>query len=268
MWLYLSLDVPAAAVEETVDENTTDPDIDIDTGTETDIDKAKDIDTDTAADSDSEEASDPGTKDADKQTADEKDGSEKAAKDTKDTKPEELVFDGDDYTVTVIDKNSILPEAAHVESEEIRREDSKQEKAYDEYVAKTEEALGLDEGTVSYARIFDIKIVDSDGNKFDIPEPVDVSIRLADRDINKGSKGSKKTEKVPAEDLQVVHFEDGSEEGEVIDSVTENEEDGSVVEFEAEGFSIYSIVDTPEPAHFEPYKLNSVEGKIFYKRGK
>ncbi len=253
------IDVPAAAVEETVDENTTDPDIDIDTGTETDIDKAKDIDTDTAADSDSEEASDPGTKDADKQTADEKDGSVKAAKDTKDTKPEELVFDGDDYTVTVIDKNSILPEAVHVESEEIRKEDSKQKKAFDEYVAKTEEALGLDEGTVSYARVFDIKIVDSEGNKYDIPEPVDVSIRLADRDSNKGSKGSKKTEKAPAEDLQVVHFEDGAEEGEVIESVTENEEDGPVVEFEAEGFSVYSIVEAPEPVHFDPYKLNSVE---------
>ncbi len=248
------IDVPAAAVEETVVENTTDPDIDIDTGTETDIDKdkAKDIDTDTAADSDSEEASDPGTKDADKQTADEKDGSEKAAKDTKDTKPEELVFEGDDYTVTVIDKNSILPEAAHVESEEIRREDSKQEKAYDEYVAKTEEALGLDEGTVSYARIFDIKIVDGEGNKYDIPEPVDVSIRLADRDSSKGSKGTKKTETASAEDLQVVHFEDGAEEGEVIESVTENEEDGSVVEFEAEGFSVYSIVEAPEPV------LNSI----------
>lgn len=255
------IDVPAAAVEETVDENTTDPDIDIDTGTETDIDKdkAKDIDADTAADSDSEEASDPGAKDADKQTADEKDGSEKAAKDIKDTKPEELLFEGDDYTVTVIDKNSILPEAAHVESEEIRREDSKQEKAYDEYVAKTEEALGLDEGTVSYARIFDIKIVDSEGNKYDIPEPVDVSIRLADRDSSKSLKGSKKSEPASAEDLQVVHFEDGSEEGEVIESVTENEEDGSVVEFEAEGFSVYSIVEAPKPVHFDPYKLNSVE---------
>lgn len=262
--------MPAAAVEETVDENTTDPDIDIDTGTETDIDKdkAKDIDTDTAADSDSEEASDPGAKDADKQTADEKDGSEKAAIDIKDTKPEELLFEGDDYTVTVIDKNSILPEAAHVESEEIRREDSKQEKAYDEYVAKTEEALGLDEGTVSYARIFDIKIVDSEGNKFDIPEPVDVSIKLADRDNSKGTKGSKKSEPTSVEDLQVVHFEDGAEEGEVIESATESEEDGSVVEFEAEGFSVYSIVEAPKPVHFDPYKLNSVgeiEGNTAYK---
>ena len=243
------IDVPAAAVEETVDENTTDPDIDIDTGTETDIDKDKDIDIDIdtdaniADDSDSEEDSDPSAKDADKQTADEKDGSVKSAKDTK---SEGLVFEGDDYTVTVIDKNSILPEAVHVESEEIRGEDSKQKKAYDEYVTKTEEALGLDEGTVSYARVFDIKIVDSEGNKFDIPEPVDVSIKLADRDGSKGSKGTKKAEEDPADDLQVVHFEDGAEEGEVIESVTENEDDGSVVEFEAEGFSVYSIVEAPE----------------------
>ena len=124
------IDVPAAAVEETVDENTTDSYIDIDTGIETDIDKDIDIDIDTDAniadDSDSEEASDPSAKDADKQTADEKDGSVKSAKDTK---SEGLVFEGDDYTVTVIDKNSILPEAVHVESEEIRGEDSKQKKA-------------------------------------------------------------------------------------------------------------------------------------------
>lgn len=245
------IDVPAAAVEETVDENTTDPDIDLDTGTETDKDIDKD--TDTADDLSTEEADDRGTQDVDVPAADEKSEASRAAddtkntKDTKDTEPEGLIFEGDDYTVTVIDKNSILPEAAHVESEEIRREDSKQEKAYDEYVAKTEEALGLDEGTVSYARVFDIKIVDGEGNKYDIPEPVDVSIKLADRDSSKGSKGTKKTETASAEDLQVVHFEDGAEECEVIESVTENVDDGSVVEFEAEGFSVYSIVEAPEP---------------------
>ena len=257
--------MPAAAVEETVDENTTDPDIDLDTGTETDKDIDKD--TDTADDLSTEEADDRGTQDVDVPAADEKSEASRAAddtkntKDTKDTEPEGLIFEGDDYTVTVIDKNSILPEAAHVESEEIRREDSKQEKAYDEYVAKTEEALGLDEGTVSYARVFDIKIVDGEGNKYDIPEPVDVSIRLADRDSSKSSKGSKKSEPASAEDLQVVHFEDGSKEGEVIESVTENEEDGSVVEFEAEGFSVYSIVEAPEPKPiYQPVStLNDIE---------
>lgn len=57
------IDVPAAAVEETVDENTTDPDIDLDTGTETDKDIDKD--TDTADDLSTEEADDRGTQDVD-----------------------------------------------------------------------------------------------------------------------------------------------------------------------------------------------------------
>ena len=238
------IDVPAVAAEENVDMGKN-------AENETDKEKAADTDTDIGDagvqgdDNKNEETADAKNKE---NTEDAKDAEYiKDKKFANNTEPEELIFEGDDYTVTVIDKNSILPEAAHVESEEIRKDSRKQAETFDEYVAKTEEALGWDEGTVSYARIFDIKIVDGEGNKFDIPEPVDVSISLADRVSGEGSKGSQKTEPASTEDLHVVHFPDGSEEGEEVRSSTENGEDGSVVEFEADGFSVYSIVEAPEP---------------------
>lgn len=170
-----------------------------------------------------------------------------------------LIYEGNGYTVTVTDKNEILPESVHVEAEEILRDSKKQTLVYDDYVARTEEALGWEEGSATYIRLFDIKIADENGNKFDIPAPVDVSIRLADRDIGDGSKGSQNAEQASAEDLHVVHFPDGAEEGEEVQSSTQNGENESVVEFQADGFSVYSIVEAPEPVHFDPYKISTLD---------
>lgn len=127
--------------------------------------------------------------------------------------------------------------------------------SYEEYAALAEQALGLEEGSASSVRLFDIRIVDENGEKVEIQAPVDVKIELA------GERFGDNT-------TNIVHFADNADP-EVIEAETntntntntdavsiENPEtDGGsfddemsrTVCFEAEGFSVYAVVDGPEP---------------------
>lgn len=95
------------------------------------------------------------------------------------------------------------------------------------YMTRTAAALGIEEGSVDYIRLFDIKVV-RNGEKIEIAAPVEVKITLADAESS---------------DLSVVHFADGEESGDIVAGVNL---DGQTVSFEAEGFSIYSIVSSGE----------------------
>ena len=170
-----------------------------------------------------------------------------------------LASDGRNYKVTVTyGPETGIPENADLSVEEIlpdemsgSEDDGITSSAYEEYVSKTENALGIEEGTAGYIRLFDIKIVDKDNPdvKYQPAEgaAVDVRIELADSD---------------SENLNVVHFADGAVEGEIIESDTENSEDQTMVEFQADSFSVYSIVDAPEPADHVVtgwYEANSLD---------
>ena len=148
---------------------------------------------------------------------------------------------GEKYKVTVTyDSNAGIPDGSKLAVEEILQEpevvapdetestDADTLFTYDEYIRKTAEALGWEEGSPSYIRLFDIKIVDPDGRKVEIAAPVDVRIELADKESSR--------------DTKVVHFADGAENGDVIENV---ETEGAEVHFAAEGFSAYAIVDGP-----------------------
>ena len=104
---------------------------------------------------------------------------------------------------------------------------------YAGYLEQAKDALGEAAGSVGYARFFDITIVDGNGTGVQPAEDstVGVRIRLLDREAVSG-------------DSQVVHF------GEVPE-VLEAEAEGDAVSFEASGFSVYAIVDAPEPAEAE-----------------
>ncbi|MBQ7437392.1 MAG: LPXTG cell wall anchor domain-containing protein [Oscillospiraceae bacterium] len=148
-----------------------------------------------------------------------------------------LASDGKNYKVTVTyGAETGIPEGAELEAEEIlpdENDDASTLSAYDEYVSKTENALGMEEGTAGYIRLFDIKIVDKDDHeiKYQPAEGtvVDVRIELADAEEGK--------------DLSVVHFADGAEEGDKVESSTESVDGRQTVSFEASGFSVYGIVD-------------------------
>ena len=70
---------------------------------------------------------------------------------------------------------------------------------------------------------------------------MEVKIELADKEESR--------------ELNVVHFVDGEETGDVLENVeiTGPEESGedAAVSFEAEGFSVYALVEAPEPVEME-----------------
>ena len=157
-----------------------------------------------------------------------------------------ITADGEGYLITVVyQADAGIPEGAELAVEEITEGSS----AYDTYVANTENTLGMEEGSAGFIRLFDISIVDKDDHdiKYQPAEgtTVDVRIELTDSGSNN--------------DLSVVHFEDENDNGSVVETSTETAAEGQVVEFQAEGFSVYAVVDAPEPVNYEPYKLSSTD---------
>ena len=133
--------------------------------------------------------------------------------------------DGNTYEISLTyNAGTKLPTGAELSVEEILS-DSEQ---YADYVNEAEETLGWETGSASYVRLFDITIVDTEGEKLQPREgtTVSVSIRLLD------------WEETGAE-TQVIHF---GEEPEILENTTE----GDTVAFEASAFSVYAIVEAPE----------------------
>ena len=145
--------------------------------------------------------------------------------------PVTLKAEGDDYVVTVTyDASALLPEDVKIEVEEILDNARK----YDSYCDQALEAVqkeNKEAEEISYIRLFDITLVDGEGNKVQPKAAVDVQIRLKD---------VKKVE----ESTRVVHFAGNAEKPEVVDSEIE----GKDVSFEADGFSIYAVIGTGDVA--------------------
>ena len=142
-----------------------------------------------------------------------------------------LASDGHNYKITVTCKGDAgVPENAGLSVTEV----TETYRDYASYVAKTEEVLGIEEGSASYIRLFDISIVDSNNQKIEISAPVEVQIELAD---------------TQSEDLSVVHF---GEQEEIIEASGTSADGGTQLSFEATGFSVYAIVEAPEPFQGRP----------------
>lgn len=147
-----------------------------------------------------------------------------------------LASNGKNYKITVTyGAETGIPADANLSVEEIlpsENDDASTSSAYEEYVSKTENALGMAEGSAGYIRLFDIKIIDKDDHsvKYQPKEGtvVDVRIELADAEDGK--------------DLSVIHFADDDADGLTVAS----EMDGQTVIFETSGFSVYAIVDGDE----------------------
>lgn len=142
--------------------------------------------------------------------------------------------DGKDYVITVTyDTSTKIPEDARLIAKEVQKGDD----GYKAYVEDTADTIGSQVEDLSYIRLFDIKIVDKDDPnvKYQPAEgtAVDVRIELADKET--GKKAEKNT--------KVVHFADGAEAGEVIDTL---DVEGNEIHFQAKGFSAYAIVEGPE----------------------
>ena len=156
-----------------------------------------------------------------------------------------LASDGLNYKVSVTyGSETGIPETAELEVNEILPEDlsgagtsSVYGMSYGEYVAYTENALGMEEGSAGYIRLFDIKIVDKDEHsvKYQPVEGtvVDVQIELVDKDSSEEAAAS----------TQVVHFADDMEIPNIVEFINV---EGITVSFETSGFSVYAIVETAD----------------------
>lgn len=101
---------------------------------------------------------------------------------------------------------------------------------YDSYLEMAAETIGWDAGLIPYARFFDITILNADGETVQPTDGTSVSVSVHLSDYAGLS-----------EESQVLHF---GEEPEVLQHTA----DGGTVEFETSSFSVYAIVDAPEPA--------------------
>ena len=152
-----------------------------------------------------------------------------------------LASDGHNYKVTVnYGDDAGVPSGAELDVHEITSDSAgqKSDGSFDKYVSEAESALGLENGSAAYIRLFDITIVDRNGEKVEIKAPVEVRIELADKDSSKTAEDNTK----------VVHFADSNDKPDVVESVGV---DGDTVRFEAGSFSVYAIVEAPEPYETE-----------------
>ncbi len=161
---------------------------------------------------------------------------------------EYIASNGHNYRISVTYRaDAGIPENAGLSVEEITESSS----AYEAYVANTENALGMEEGSAGYIRLFEISIVDKDDPDIQYqPAPgttVDVRIELADAQDNS---------------LSVVHFADENDSGSLVDA------DASVQEviFEASGFSVYAIVGDTN-AKYVFHDTNGSEYSFLNKNG-
>ena len=157
-----------------------------------------------------------------------------------------LAGDGKTYQVTVtygIDAG--VPEGSELNVSEIVKEASSSDAAssdvsYDDYVSRAERALGFEEGSASHVRLFDIRIVDGNGEKVTIQAPVSVEIVLTGGDVVTAA----------SPETQVVHFADDAEVPDVVRDVeiaeADQERESMALTFDASGFSVYAIVEAPE----------------------
>ena len=126
--------------------------------------------------------------------------------------------------------------------------------------------MGWEEGSVSHVRLFDIRIEDPDGEKVQIQAPVDVKIELMGQngsgDNGSGDDGSGNGGiDLSGEDTRIIHFADGSGTGEILDDVeisAEGKGDEVTLTFAASGFSVYAIVEAPEPAKITVHNLQEL----------
>ena len=148
---------------------------------------------------------------------------------------------GNTYTISVTyGPEAKIPEYSGLEVSEILETSEE----YREYVARTESALGMGEGTAGYIRLFDIKI-EKDGEKIQPADGTTVDVKIELKDAQ-------------ADSLSVVHFADESDTGSVVQST---ETEGQTVSFTAEGFSVYAIIGTDEG---DPSGTKSVKFEFYY----
>ena len=148
--------------------------------------------------------------------------------------------DGRTYKISVtFQADADLPKGADIAITEFGGD------AYLDYVGRSSAAMGA--SGFEYARVFDISIIDANGEKVQPSAQVDVTVTLLDAE-DTGTTFS------------VVHFADegDGEETQCLDSISE----GNTVSFQTDSFSAYAIVQGPAAIPSGWYEVSSIEELI------
>ena len=157
-----------------------------------------------------------------------------------------LTADGSTYEITVtFDPQTVTESDAKLLVRELTQEDGE----YDSLVEQTASMIDSDKDALKYIKLLDISVTDENDQKIALSGPVDVQIKLLDREEL-------------GENTRIVHFAEDAEgsvtEPEVLDGTIE----GDTVRFETTGFSAYAIVDGPDPVPTGWHKVESVDELI------
>lgn len=143
-----------------------------------------------------------------------------------------LVFEGGDYVITVsYGEESGIPEASTLQVKELAPDS----KRYEKHEEEASEQLAEDQ-ELTYARFFDIKIIDAEGNELLLSDApgVTVEIQLLDKPLLEEG-GS----------VSVVHFADeGAERIDPEQTVLSEDDELEAVRFRAGGFSVWGVVQS------------------------
>ena len=136
-----------------------------------------------------------------------------------------LTSDGYNYNIKVsYGPETGISEHAWLDAWEIEDPEDDYNEEYEYYVGEIEQLLDVDNDAISYARLFDITIYDADGEPVQPAEGTAVHVEIQLEDHEDGMSP------------MVVHF---GEETEVLSA----DIDGQIVSFDADGFSVYAIVE-------------------------
>ena len=138
--------------------------------------------------------------------------------------------DGNTYTVSLsFNKNSGLGKDISLRVHEILPET-------DDFNAYSLICNDVTQFDISYLRLFDISILDSDGN--DIEPEGEVSLNISLNDMSQR-----------VNDISVIHFGDNVEVHNI---------DGNNISFKTDSFSVYAVVAGPEPLEIDTLRVTSL----------
>lgn len=136
--------------------------------------------------------------------------------------------DGNSYDIVLTyDDKAGIPEGSHLEVSEIPSESEE----WNAYVSQILDDMSY--ASVNYARAFDISIIDAQGNKIEPLAPVKVNISLSDL----------------SQEGELYHF---SEDLKKIGTINNGQD------IYLDGFSVYVIVEGPEPISISPVSVLSL----------
>lgn len=160
-----------------------------------------------------------------------------------------MTADGETYEVTVTySSDAGIPDDAQLLVTEFTEDDDE----YDDYVEQTAAAIDTDPAVLKYIKLLDISIADINGEKVNLAAPVDVQIRLLDKDSIEY-------------DVKIVHFSEDAETNSVEPELLENTADGDTVAFQTVSFSAYAIVQGPAaipPGWLRATSLSDLRGEM------